>query len=269
MITLYDSAFSPFARKVRMVLEHKGLAFDAVDGLHADHQAALAAVNPRREVPALIDGALVVVNSAHIVAYLEDAYPQPAVLPRELALRTRARHWERVADTQLDPIIVDVSLWSWANRSDQPPDGLLAAAQDDLNVIYAELEAELPAGDGFLCGDLSIADIALFPHLYATRFLGVGANAERFPRLHVWLHRLTHTRLFRDDIGRLRAFLKRPPDPGLERDRIFWRGDRIEWLLAAGFHDWFFDEIRQGRVIWPGRPSQPIAEPDPVSTGRR
>ena len=33
MMKLYDSAFSPFARKVRMVLEHKGLEFEAVDGL--------------------------------------------------------------------------------------------------------------------------------------------------------------------------------------------------------------------------------------------
>ncbi len=28
MLKLYDSAFSPFARKVRMVLEHKGLEFE-------------------------------------------------------------------------------------------------------------------------------------------------------------------------------------------------------------------------------------------------
>ena len=28
MLLLYDNAFSPFARKVRMVLEHKGLAFE-------------------------------------------------------------------------------------------------------------------------------------------------------------------------------------------------------------------------------------------------
>ena len=33
MIKFYDSAFSPFARKVRMVLEHKELAFETVDGL--------------------------------------------------------------------------------------------------------------------------------------------------------------------------------------------------------------------------------------------
>jgi glutathione S-transferase len=31
MIKLYDSAFSPFARKVRMVLEYKGLNYEAVE----------------------------------------------------------------------------------------------------------------------------------------------------------------------------------------------------------------------------------------------
>jgi hypothetical protein len=33
MIELYDSAFSPFARKVRMVLDHKALNYETVDGL--------------------------------------------------------------------------------------------------------------------------------------------------------------------------------------------------------------------------------------------
>ena len=75
MITLYDNAFSPFARKVRMVLEHKRLAFEAIDGLAADGHARLAAVNPRVEVPVLQDGDLVVINSSDIVAYLEHRYP--------------------------------------------------------------------------------------------------------------------------------------------------------------------------------------------------
>jgi hypothetical protein len=30
-----------------------------------------------------------------------------------------------------------------------------------------------------------------------------------------------------------------------------WRGDRIEWILTRGFHDWFYGEIRAGRVAWP------------------
>jgi hypothetical protein len=31
-----------------------------------------------------------------------------------------------------------------------------------------------------------------------------------------------------------------------------WRGDRIEWMLARGFHAWFFNEIEEDRVAWPG-----------------
>ena len=28
--------------------------------------------------------------------------------------------------------------------------------------------------------------------------------------------------------------------------------DRIEWMLARGFHAWFFNEIKEDRVAWPG-----------------
>lgn len=42
-------------------------------------------------------------------------------------------------------------------------------------------------------------------------------------------------------------------DGGTKLSRIVWRGDRIEWMLARGFHDWFFGEIGAGRVGWPRR----------------
>lgn len=253
-ITLYDCAFSPFARKVRMVLEYKQLAFDAIDGLHASNQAALAAVNARREVPALIDGDIVVVNSSHIVSYLEEAYPERSVLPTQLAQRVSARNWERIADTVVDPIIVDISLWSWAERSDTPPEGLLEAARRDLDAVYVDMEGALAKQGEFVCGSFSLADIALFPNLYSARHLGVGVSQQQFPRVAAWLQRMADLPLVRDDLNRVRAWLKVAKDPGYEKDKIFWRGERIEWMLAAGFHQWFFNEIEQGRVIWPARP---------------
>ena len=53
---LYDNGFSPFARKVRMVLGLKGLAYETVDGLDKSNAKALRAVNGRVEVPTLVDG---------------------------------------------------------------------------------------------------------------------------------------------------------------------------------------------------------------------
>ena len=86
MIKLYDSAFSPFARKVRMTLEYKDLNYEAVDGLLRSNHEALKAVNGRIEVPALVDGDVVVINSADIVTYLDHRYPAKCVYPVQPAL---------------------------------------------------------------------------------------------------------------------------------------------------------------------------------------
>ena len=123
MIKLYDSAFSPFARKVRMVLEYKDLNCEAVDGLLKSNHHALKAVNGRLEVPTLVDGDIVVVNSADIVAYLDDRYPAKRVYPEEPAARVHARAWERTSDTFVDPILINISYWKWAERPDEMPRG--------------------------------------------------------------------------------------------------------------------------------------------------
>lgn len=44
MIHLYDNAFSPFARKVRMVLEHKQLPYEVVGGLRKPIRRARAPI---------------------------------------------------------------------------------------------------------------------------------------------------------------------------------------------------------------------------------
>lgn len=36
-----------------------------------------------------------------------------------------------------------------------------------------------------------------------------------------------------------------------EAEKLAWRGDRIEWLLANGFHDWFRSELMANRAVVP------------------
>lgn len=260
MMRLYENAFSPFARKVRLVLEHKGLDFEVVDGLALANRARLEAVNGRVEVPVLDHDGLVVVNSSDIVAYLERVAPERPVFPHEPARWVAARAWERCADGFVDPILVDLSYWIWAERADARPEAWVTAGRRDLELVYAALERDLDGRD-FLCGDLSIADIALFPHLTGTKLLGVTYDAERFPRVHAWQKRLRAMPLFAADLDRTKAYLTEVATGGgdtIERRKIFWRGDRIEWLLAHGFHDWLMGEIREGRVMFPG-PAIPSA----------
>lgn len=251
MIKLYDSAFSPFARKVRMVLEHKGLAFEAVDGLLKSNHEALRAVNGRVEVPALVDGDVVVVNSADIVGYLEFRYPRPAVYPEAAAARVHARAWERAADTFVDAILINISYWLWADRKDTMPGGLLDSARADLQLVYDRLNSELARRD-FVSGPLSIADIALFPHLASAKAMNVEFSAQQHPNLVRWMKQMRALPIVLADLKRARDYVAGIKQLDVERGRIFWRGDRIEWMLARGQHDWFFNEIRERRVLWPG-----------------
>jgi glutathione S-transferase len=251
VITLYDSAFSPFARKVRMILEHKGLNFEAVDGLLKANHERLKAVNKRIEVPVLVDADVVIVNSADIVSYLEFRYPANPVYPQAPAARVHARAWERAADTLIDAILIDISYWKWADRQDSMPTGLLQAARADLRLVYDALERDL-AHQEFISGPLSIADIALFPHLASVRAMEVEFSTQEHPNLARWFRQMRALPICTADLRRARDFVVNLKDRDIERRRIFWRGDRVEWLLAHGFYDWFFREIKEQRVLWPG-----------------
>ena len=58
---------------------------------------------------------------------------------------------------------------------------------------------------------------------------------------------------FADDLARVKTFLAEFGESDKhERTKIFWRGDRIEWLLARGYHGWLMGEIAAERVLWPG-----------------
>lgn len=250
---LYTNWFSPFARKVALALDYKQLPYEAIDGLARDNHEALRAVNPRAEVPTLQDGEIVVTQSALILAYLEDAYPDRPIYPEAPKDRVAARALEHLFDTRADAILVDGSLWRWAQRDDEPPEGLMTAAQNDLNVIFETLEARLAARTtSFAFGEApGIVEFTLWPHMAAVAPLGFFIDPARFPATLDWLGVLGQSPLFQEDAQRTRAFLKSFSPETHENRKIAWRGDRIEWLLAKGFHEWFFNEIKEDRVIWP------------------
>jgi len=181
MLKLHDNAFSPFARKVRLVLDLKKLPHEVVDGLALENRERLAAVNPRVEVPALEDRGVVVIGSSDIVAYLERVYPDAPVYPAAHADWVHARAWERCADTVIDPILIDVSYWMWAERPDTMPAGMLDAARQDMARVYDALERDL-GERSFLGGDRPcIADVALFPHIASTPCSGLRTTPRAFP----------------------------------------------------------------------------------------
>ncbi len=253
MLTLFTNGFSPFARKVAMALDYKGLAYESVDGLTHSSRERLIAVNPRAEVPVLVDGDIVVVNSSDIVDYLDRKYPDRPIYPANLKARVEARALERLADARIDAILLTCSIWTWAERHDQPLVGLKDAGQRDLDAIFARIEATLAAyATPFPFDHPTIAEFAFWPHLAALRPLGFTMDAAKFPRLNAWFAAMRREKICLDDARRTADFMKAiGTNTSFERTKIFWRGDRIEWLLARGYHDWFMAEIKSGRVLWP------------------
>lgn len=255
-IRLYGRWNSTFARKVAVGLELKGLAYDHVDGLTPEFRPKLLQLNPRAEVPVLTDDELIVVNSSDILQYLEMRYPQVPLYPTSIPERVAARALERLADHRFDSIVVDCSFWHWTGREDQPPAGLREAGQRDADDVFARLETELakrPTPWPF--GAPGVVECAWFPNLIAARPLGFTIDENRFPKVDAWLRAMRAHPVFGADAKRTAAFLKMlkesakqsPPEPL----RLFWCGDRIEWLLSRGFHRWFTAEIEAGRVVFP------------------
>lgn len=96
MPTLYDYFRSSASFRVRIALQLKGVAYDRVhvhlvrDG-GEQHGAPYRAVNPAGLVPAWADGEGVLGQSLAILEYLEETYPEPALLPTDRAERAWLR----------------------------------------------------------------------------------------------------------------------------------------------------------------------------------
>jgi glutathione S-transferase len=252
MLTLYDDVFSPYARKVRIALYEKGVPFERVRALHGDcNRTDFLHVNPRAEVPALVDGDFSLYDSTVICEYLEDRYPDPPIHPRDPRRRAECRLIEDLADTQLDAATYAVAVVELGRRESHA--ALHDAARRDLERLYGELEQRL--GDRpFFCREYSLADIAVAPHLMAATFLGFPLDPTRWPRLTSWMERVQERpAIARDNadvlvtLQRLQATNEQAFDPY----RVQWRGDRLEWIVKNGFADWLAEEMRAGRAFFP------------------
>lgn len=80
----------------------------------------------------------------------------------------------------------------------------------------------------------------------------VAFDPARFPALTAWFKRVRALPPVVRDLERARAYMANLATADIERARIFWRGDRLEWLFARGFHAWFAREVDEDRVLWPG-----------------
>jgi hypothetical protein len=66
----------------------------------------------------------------------------------------------------------------------------------------------------------------------------VDFSAHEHPNLGRWFKEMRTLPICAADLKRARDYVVNLKDRDIEKRRIFWRGDRIEWMLARGFHAW-------------------------------
>jgi glutathione S-transferase len=90
-LRLVDAARCPYCARARLALAEKGLEFETVEVDLADRPQWLLELNPPSgRVPVLDDG-FTLPESEVIMAYLEDRYPEPPLLPADPVERAQAR----------------------------------------------------------------------------------------------------------------------------------------------------------------------------------
>ena len=96
MRTLYHHPIHPASRGARVMLAEKGLPFESVVEKPWERRTDFLKMNPAGEVPVLVEeDGTVVAGGLAVIEYLEEAYPDTPLLPREVAARAEVR---RVAD---------------------------------------------------------------------------------------------------------------------------------------------------------------------------
>jgi glutathione S-transferase len=96
----YHNINSVCAQKVRIALKEKALDVkEHLLTLRGDqHDAAYRKLNPNGVVPTLVHDGKPIIESSLILYYLDDAFPDPPLMPREPQLRLRARLYNKLID---------------------------------------------------------------------------------------------------------------------------------------------------------------------------
>jgi glutathione S-transferase len=105
MLTLYATDHSLYCAKTRILLRHKGLEFTEEPPVGGGGSDAYKQIVPSGNLPALVHGDLVLSDSEAIAEYIEEAFPDPPMLPRQLNARAKARERSRFHDTRLEPAL--------------------------------------------------------------------------------------------------------------------------------------------------------------------
>lgn len=191
MYTVHGVNLSPFVRKVRAVLEEKGVAYELNPVMPFAKTPELLAMNPLGKIPVLQDDDFELPDSSCIGLYLERREPAVALYPAD----DRAFGWslflEEFADTRVVEVTAPVFVQRVVNQrlmKLEADEALIAEVLSErVPPVFDWLEARVPEGDAIVGGRFSVADIALVSPFVNFRHGGASVDAARWPKLAAYV----------------------------------------------------------------------------------
>jgi glutathione S-transferase len=174
MLTLYDAARCPYCARARIVLAEKGVEYEAIEIDLSDRPAWIYDKNSTGRVPVLEEDGWLLPESAVVMEYLEERYPEPPLLAADPGDRALARLWIFRHDDFTTPYYA-------LRRGD---DGAAALLDAELGKLDTALTQRPWLGGA----DYGLADIAYVPWVLRARDV-LGVSLDGFPALAAWLDR--------------------------------------------------------------------------------
>jgi glutathione S-transferase len=197
---LYSGPLSMFGAKAQVAAHEKGLEFELVmvpfemKTLYEPKHPEVLRINPKRQVPVLIDGDLEIFDSTQIFEYLEMLKPEPALWPAGAKARAQARLLEHKSDEVYFPHIIRLM-----------GDPKAPGAHDGASRFYDEMERTLDDRE-WLGGTYSYADIAFYmAQLFGERMGAPMTDAH--PLLQAWRERMSARPPVRQVAGAMGRYL--------------------------------------------------------------
>jgi glutathione S-transferase len=185
---------SPYARKVRIVLEEKGIPYEYVQARASTPDTPVPAYNPLAKIPVLVtDAGKAIYDSPVIVEYHEGYKREPRLVPEDFEARIDVKRWEALGDG-----ITDATVLTSHDRERRQDEDWHRRQRLKIERGLAAMEKELGAAEFCYGGCFGLADIAAGYALgYLDAVLPEVAWREAHPNLAKLAERLAQRESFR------------------------------------------------------------------------
>jgi glutathione S-transferase len=200
LIRLYTHPFSIVPWRVRIALHDKGIQYELVEtDLHTKTATPeFLALNPFAQIPVLEDEGFVIAESMAILEYLEEKYPVPALLPRDIRLRATARklmcwgtdYWPDAWKKWMAPRLPGGLGDPWTDES-------VEEGRSEIRFHLDVLDRQLEGGE-WLIREYSLADVCYAPFVLVLDRVELGEERGLRTNVKRWVDGLRSQRSVMD-----------------------------------------------------------------------